>query len=60
MRTHEDNDTFSIFLPAFDHLIVFFLCHLPIHEEERPAGAIPKLRLLFLILIRPTIVGQNI
>ena len=59
MRTHEDNDTFSIFLPAFDHLIVFFLCHLPIHEEERP-GAINKLRLLFLILIRPTMVEQNI
>jgi hypothetical protein len=34
-RTHEDEDSISILLPAFDHLVVFFLCSLGVHGEER-------------------------
>ena len=34
-RTHEDDDPFCILLPAFDHLVVFFLCDLGVHGEER-------------------------
>jgi hypothetical protein len=34
-RTHEDEDAISILLPAFDHLVVFFLCDLGVHGEER-------------------------
>jgi hypothetical protein len=34
--------------PAFGHLIVFFLCHLAIHDEERSL-AISKVRLLLIL-----------
>ena len=33
-RTHEDKDPVSIPLPAFNHLVVFFLCGLGIHGKE--------------------------
>jgi hypothetical protein len=35
-RTHEKEDPISVFLPAFDHLVVFFLCSLGIYGEEWP------------------------
>ena len=34
-RTHEDKDSLSIFLPAFDHLVVFIYCGLGIHGKDR-------------------------
>jgi hypothetical protein len=33
-RTHENEDAISVFLPAVDHPVVFFLCSLGIHGEE--------------------------
>jgi hypothetical protein len=35
LRTDEYEDAVSIFLPAFCHLVIFFLCHLAIHIEKR-------------------------
>ena len=34
-RTYEDKNSLSIFLPAFDHLVVFFYCGLGIQGEDR-------------------------
>ena len=34
--THENKDPISIFLPAFDHLVVFIVRSLGIYGEERP------------------------
>jgi hypothetical protein len=60
MRTHEDNDTFGIFLPAVGELIVLFLCHPMIHNEEWCRG-ISKLRVmilvLFLLMVRQVVGG---
>jgi hypothetical protein len=50
-RTHEDDDPFSILLPAFDHLVVFFLCDLGVHGEERPR-AVTKVEFSLRWLIR--------
>jgi hypothetical protein len=36
MRTHKDEDSISILLPAFDHLVVFILCSLGVYGEEWP------------------------
>jgi hypothetical protein len=35
VRTDEDEDAISIILLAFSHPLVFFLCYLAIHVEER-------------------------
>jgi hypothetical protein len=35
-RTHENEDTISILLPAFDHFVVLFLCGFGIYGKERP------------------------
>lgn len=35
-RTHEEDDTVSIFLQTFGNRIVLFLCHLLIQGEQRP------------------------
>ena len=35
-RTHENEDSVGILLPALDHLVVFLLCGLGIDGEERP------------------------
>jgi hypothetical protein len=38
----------SIVLPAFGYLLVFFLCHLAIHDKERNL-AISKVRVLLIL-----------
>jgi hypothetical protein len=48
-RTHEYEDSISAFSPALDHLIVFFLCNIRIHGEERPR-AITELGVLIRFL----------
>ena len=35
-RTHENEDSVGILLPALNHLVVFLLCSLGIDGEERP------------------------
>ena len=35
LGTDKDEDAVSIFLPAFGDLVIFFLCHLAVHIEER-------------------------
>ena len=34
--THKNEDPISIFLPPLSHLVIFFLCGLGVHGEERP------------------------
>jgi hypothetical protein len=48
-ETDEKEDPLCIFLPAFGHFVVFVLCHVLVHKEERPR-AISEFRLWFLIL----------
>ena len=38
-KTHKYEDTFSILLPAFDHLVVCIFCSLGVQGEER-TGAV--------------------
>ena len=40
-RTHEKEDSISIFLPSVDHLLVFNICSLGVDGEER-AGAVTE------------------
>jgi hypothetical protein len=35
LKTNEDENTVGIFLPALNHIFVFFLRHCAIHFEER-------------------------
>ena len=41
-KTHKNEDPISILLPAFDHLVVFFLCSLGYMEKNGPELS-PKL-----------------
>ena len=34
-RTYKDKNSLSIFLPAFDHFVVFIYCGLGIHGKDR-------------------------
>jgi hypothetical protein len=43
-RTHENEDSISILLPALDHLVVFVICGLGVNGEERP-GAVTEVGL---------------
>jgi hypothetical protein len=36
LRTYENEDPIGILLPTFNHLLVFILRSLGVHEEERP------------------------
>jgi hypothetical protein len=36
VMTHENEDSISILLPAVSHFVVFSLCYLDVHIEERP------------------------
>jgi hypothetical protein len=40
-KTHKYEDSFSILLPAFDHLVVFILCSIGVQDEER-TGAVSE------------------
>ena len=57
-RTHENKDAISIFLPAFDHLVIFILCHVGVYGEELPR-AVTEGRFR-LIRCRPRVVAVAI
>jgi hypothetical protein len=44
MRTHKNENSVSIFLPALNHLVVFIICSLGVHREER-TGAVTEVEL---------------
>jgi hypothetical protein len=50
-RTHEKQYPISIFLPALDHLVVFNVCSIIIHGEER-SGAVTGIGLSLRWLIQ--------
>lgn len=43
-RTHKNENSVSIFLPALNHLVVFIICSLGVHREER-TGAVTEVEL---------------
>ena len=60
-KTHKNEDPISILLPAFDHLVVFFLCSLGVYGEER-SRAVTEVRfsLRWRIWCRLRVVGVAI
>jgi hypothetical protein len=50
-RTYENEDSLGIVLPLFDLLLVFNICSLTVHGEER-SGAVPGVGFSLRWLIR--------